>query len=41
MIARYCPRSEDLQRLEVGPIGPHLKSFAALVSQQGYCKANG
>jgi site-specific recombinase XerD len=30
-----------LQRLQVGPIGPHLRSFAALVSQQGYCNMNG
>jgi hypothetical protein len=36
---RFRPRSEDLQHLRVGPIGPHLENFAALVSQQGYCKA--
>lgn len=28
MIVRFSPRPEDLQRLQVGPIGPHL-----LVSQ--------
>ena len=31
MIIRFDPRSEDLQRLQAGPIGPHLPSFAALV----------
>jgi hypothetical protein len=41
MIARFDPRPEDLQRLRVGPIGPHLPSFAALVSQQGYCSVTG
>ena len=41
MIARFDPRSEDLQRLQVGPIGPHLPSFAALISQQGYCNVTG
>jgi hypothetical protein len=41
MNARFNPQAEDLQRLQVGPIGPHLQSFAALVSQQGYCNVNG
>jgi site-specific recombinase XerD len=41
MIVRFDPRSEDLQRLQVGPIGPHLPSFAALISQQGYCNVTG
>jgi len=41
MITRFNPQAEDLQRLQVGPIGPHLQSFAALVSQQGYCNVNG
>jgi site-specific recombinase XerD len=27
---------ENLQRLRVGPVGPHIESFAALISQQGY-----
>jgi hypothetical protein len=31
LIVRFSPRAEDLQRLQVGPIGPHLQSFAALV----------
>ncbi|HLZ54810.1 MAG TPA: tyrosine-type recombinase/integrase [Verrucomicrobiae bacterium] len=41
MNARFNPQAEDLQRLQAGPIGPHLQSFAALVSQQGYCNVNG
>jgi site-specific recombinase XerD len=41
MTDRFRVRSEDLQPLRVGPIGPHMESFAALLSQQGYCKANG
>jgi len=32
MIARFNPCSEDLQRLQVGPIGPYSAGFAALVS---------
>ena len=41
MNALFNPQAEDLQRLQVGPIGPQLPSFAALVSQQGYCNMNG
>jgi len=41
MIVRFDPRPEDLQRLQVGPIGPHLPSFATLVSKQGYCNVTG
>jgi len=41
MIVRFIPRPEDLQRLQVGPLGPHLPSFATLVSQQGYCSVTG
>jgi hypothetical protein len=41
MIARFDPRPEDLQRLQVGPIGPHLPNFAALVAGQGYCSVTG
>jgi site-specific recombinase XerD len=41
MKTRFNPQAGDLQRLQVGPIGPHLQSFAALVSQQGYCNVNG
>ena len=41
MIARFDPRPEDLQRLQVGPIGPHLPNFAALVTKKGYCSVAG
>ena len=41
MIVRFSPRPEDLQRLQVGPIRPHLPSFATLVAQQGYCSVTG
>ena len=41
MIVRFNPRSEDLQRLQVGPIGPHLRAFAALVTKQNYCNVTG
>jgi hypothetical protein len=34
MNARFNPQAEDLKRLQVGPIGPYLQSFAALVSHQ-------
>jgi len=30
MIVRFNPRPEDLQHLQVGPLGPHLPSFATL-----------
>lgn len=41
MIARFNPQTKDLQRFQVGPIGPHLQSFADAVAQQGYCDMNG
>jgi hypothetical protein len=41
MIVRLDPRPEDLQRLQVGPIGPHPPSFAVLVTRQGYCSVTG
>ena len=41
MIVRFNPYSEDLQRLQVGPIGPHLRGFAALVTKQNYCNVTG
>ena len=41
MIVRFNPCPEHLQRLQAGPIGPHLPSFATLVSQQGYCSVTG
>jgi len=41
MMVRFSSCAKDLRPLEVGPIGPHLKGFADLVSQQGYCRVNG
>jgi len=41
MIVRFNPQTKDLQRFQVGPIGPHLQSFAEAVAQQGYCDVNG
>jgi hypothetical protein len=41
MMVRFSPRLEDLQRLQVCPIGPPLPSFATLVAQQGYCSVTG
>jgi site-specific recombinase XerD len=38
---RFSPTPEDLQRLRMGPLGPHIESFAALISEQGYCPTNG
>ena len=37
MTVRFHPRSADLQHLHVGPLGPHMESFATLVLQLGYC----
>ena len=31
MIIRFRPQPQELQRLEVGPIGPHIRSFADLI----------
>ena len=41
MIVRFDPRLEDLHRSQVGPLGPHLLTFAELVSKQGYCNVTG
>lgn len=41
MIVRFNPQTKDLQRFQVGPIGPHLQSFADAVARQGYCDVNG
>ena len=37
----FRPSAQKLRRFEIGPIGPHLQGFAALVSQQGYCSVAG
>jgi site-specific recombinase XerD len=41
MIVRFAPKPEELHRLRVGPLGPHIESFAALLSRHGYCRVNG
>jgi len=41
MIVRFNPQPVDLQRLEVGPIGPHLRGFAALIAKQNYSSVTG
>lgn len=41
MIVRFDPQPEDLQALRVDPLGQHINSFAALISQQGYSRPNG
>ena len=41
MIVHFDPKTEELRRLQVGPLGPHIERFAALLSRQGYCHSNG
>jgi site-specific recombinase XerD len=41
MNVRFDPQPEELHRLRAGPLGPHIGGFAALLSQLGYCRANG
>ena len=41
MIVRFDLNPEELRHLQVGPLGPHVESFAALLSRQGYCRNNG
>jgi len=41
MIVRFDPQPEELCSLHNGPLAPHIESFAVLLSQQGYCRANG
>jgi site-specific recombinase XerD len=41
MLARFEPPPERLQRFLVGPLGPHIKSFADVITQQGYKPAVG
>jgi site-specific recombinase XerD len=36
MLARFEPPPERLQRFLVGPLGPHIRSFADVITQQGY-----
>jgi len=41
MIVRFDPKPEELRDFHVGPLGPHIGSFAALISQQGYSRDKG
>jgi site-specific recombinase XerD len=41
MLARFEPQPERLRRCLAGPLGPHLESFATLLSRQGYRPAVG
>jgi len=41
MTDRFRPRLTELRHLQVGPLGPHIQSFATLVSEQGYCDVIG
>ena len=41
MLARFEPPPERLQRFLVGPLGPHIRSFADVITQQGYRPAVG
>lgn len=41
MMIHFDPKAEELCRLQIGPLGPHIESFATLISRQGYCRNNG
>jgi integrase/recombinase XerD len=41
MKVHFDPKVEELRRLQAGPLGPHIESFAVLLSRQGYCRDNG
>lgn len=41
MMIHFDPKAEELCCLQVGPLGPYIESFAALISRQGYCRKNG
>lgn len=41
MIVRFNPPPMALQRLEVGPIGPHIRGFADLIAKQNYSCVTG
>lgn len=41
MIVRFDPNPEELHRLRSSPLGPHIGSFAGLLSRLGYCPNNG
>lgn len=35
MRVHFDPKAEELRHLQIGPLGPHVESFAALLSRQG------
>jgi len=41
MIIRFRPQPQELQGLEVGPIGPHIRSFADWIAKQNYSCGTG
>ena len=41
MTIRFDPKPEELRCFHVGPVGPHIGSFATLLSQHGYSRDNG
>src|SRR6266446_1676420 len=41
MIVLFDPQPEELRSLHIGPLAPHIESFASLLSEQGYCRDNG
>jgi site-specific recombinase XerD len=41
MLARFEPSPERLRRFTLGPLGPHIKSFANQITHQGYKPAVG
>ena len=41
MIVRFEPKPEELHDFHLGPLGPHVEGFAALLSRQGYSRENG
>ena len=41
MLVRFEPQPERLRRFLAGPLGPHIESFATLLSRQGYRPAVG
>jgi site-specific recombinase XerD len=36
MLVRFEPQPEQLRRFQAGPLGPHIESFAGVLSRQGY-----
>lgn len=38
MTRRFDPIPETLHCLQVGPLGPHIESFAYWLSERGFCR---